>query len=147
MRTRAASTTSCRMRRSKASGRRATASPSWRLREDGQVLLRKRPEAGLLGGMLEVPSTDWADRLAAGRAMRSAPRPCAATGGRCPAVCHIFTHFRLELMVFRAHRAGQRRPDVLGRARALPLGAAPRSAQAALPSVMRKIIAHALKEN
>ena len=33
------------------------------LREDGCVLLRRRPEAGLLGGMLEVPSTDWAETL------------------------------------------------------------------------------------
>ena len=33
------------------------------LREDAHVLLRRRPEAGLLGGMLEVPSTDWADTL------------------------------------------------------------------------------------
>ena len=33
------------------------------LREDAHVLLRRRPEAGLLGGMLEVPSTDWAETL------------------------------------------------------------------------------------
>ena len=33
------------------------------LREDGHVLLRKRAEAGLLGGMLEVPGTEWGDLL------------------------------------------------------------------------------------
>ena len=33
------------------------------LREDAHVLLRRRPEAGLLGGMLEVPSAEWADTL------------------------------------------------------------------------------------
>ena len=33
------------------------------LRQDAHVLLRRRPEAGLLGGMLEVPSTEWADTL------------------------------------------------------------------------------------
>ena len=33
------------------------------LREDGSVLLRRRPEAGLLGGMLEVPSTEWGETL------------------------------------------------------------------------------------
>ncbi|HZT50868.1 MAG TPA: A/G-specific adenine glycosylase, partial [Stellaceae bacterium] len=31
----------------------------WAVREDGAVLLRRRPEAGLLGGMMEVPSTPW----------------------------------------------------------------------------------------
>ena len=31
----------------------------WAMREDGALLLRKRPERGLLGGMAEVPSTDW----------------------------------------------------------------------------------------
>ena len=31
----------------------------WAVRADGAVLLRRRPEKGLLGGMMEVPSTDW----------------------------------------------------------------------------------------
>jgi A/G-specific adenine glycosylase len=31
----------------------------WLTRSDGEVLLRRRPERGLLGGMVEIPSTDW----------------------------------------------------------------------------------------
>ena len=31
----------------------------WTMRRDGAVLLRRRPEKGLLGGMMEVPSTPW----------------------------------------------------------------------------------------
>src|SRR5262249_56729855 len=31
----------------------------WTLRRDGAVLLRRRPENGLLGGLFEVPSTEW----------------------------------------------------------------------------------------
>src|SRR5229473_1724527 len=31
----------------------------WAVRPDGAVLLRRRPERGLLGGMMEVPSTPW----------------------------------------------------------------------------------------
>src|SRR5271170_4982919 len=31
----------------------------WLVRGDGAVLLRRRPESGLLGGMIEVPSTPW----------------------------------------------------------------------------------------
>lgn len=116
------------------------------LREDGQVLLRRRPEAGLLGGMLEVPSTPWGDAwLAADEAMRTAPVraqwwPVAGT------VSHTFTHFRLDMMVYRAIVA----PDV-----SLNLWAEPdrcrwvprRDLHAeALPSLMRKLIGHAMKD-
>src|SRR5438876_5375270 len=31
----------------------------WLTRPDGAVLLRRRPEKGLLGGMIEIPSTPW----------------------------------------------------------------------------------------
>ena len=72
----------------------------WLTRPDGAVLLRRRPEKGLLGGMIEIPSTPWrAEPWAAAEAIG------ARTGGRrngrrCPAaVRHGFTHFRLELAV------------------------------------------------
>jgi A/G-specific adenine glycosylase len=116
------------------------------LREDGTVLLRRRPEAGLLGGMLEVPSTQWAETLPPIKdALRAAPVRgdwWAAPG----VVAHTFTHFRLEVMVYRAIVPA----DV-----ALTFWADPGRCQwvarrdfdrAALPSVMRKIIAHALRE-
>jgi A/G-specific adenine glycosylase len=116
------------------------------LREDGAVLLRKRPAAGLLGGMLEVPSTDWADiMMPADMAMAGAPVRTdwwTVPGG----VVHIFTHFRLELQVVRA---------IVPVETVLTFWAEPERCvwvprrelhSAALPSVMRKIIAHALKE-
>src|SRR3546814_20791219 len=31
----------------------------WLVRPDGAILLRRRPERGLLGGMMEITSTDW----------------------------------------------------------------------------------------
>ena len=31
----------------------------WLVAGDGSVLLRRRPERGLLGGSMEIPSTDW----------------------------------------------------------------------------------------
>ncbi|MEM1370821.1 MAG: A/G-specific adenine glycosylase [Pseudomonadota bacterium] len=69
------------------------------VRDDREVLLRWRPDEGLLGGMLEVPGSDWvfadeADAL-------EAPR-CPAKSGWFKAnkpVVHVFTHFRLELDV------------------------------------------------
>ena len=66
------------------------------LREDGHVLLRKRPEAGLLGGMLEVPSADWAETMPpVNEALRTAP--VRAEWWAVPGtVTHTFTHFRLE---------------------------------------------------
>ena len=72
------------------------------LREDGAVLLRRRPEAGLLGGMLEVPSTDWAEALPPlDEAMRGAPVR-AEWWGVPGVVSHTFTHFKLESLVYRA---------------------------------------------
>ncbi len=116
------------------------------LREDGAVLLRQRPEAGLLGGMMEVPSTAWSEETASKReAMQSAP--VSAAWWPVPGtVAHVFTHFRLELAVYRA---------LVPVETSLTLWAHPDRcrwvhrrdlAVQALPSVMRKIISHALKD-
>jgi A/G-specific adenine glycosylase len=116
------------------------------LREDGSVLLRRRPEAGLLGGMLEVPSTAWADTLPAPEdALREAPvrtRWRAVPG----LVTHTFTHFRLDARVYRADLPATTRLTAAAdaaRCRWVPRRDLDRTA---LPSVMRKIIAHALGE-
>jgi A/G-specific adenine glycosylase len=117
------------------------------LREDGHVLLRRRPEAGLLGGMLEVPSTPWAETwLPAEEALQSAPLRAdwwPVTGH----VAHTFTHFRLELMVYRAIVPVDRELDLWAepeRCRWVPRRELGRSA---LPSVMQKVIAYALKSD
>jgi len=116
-------------------------------REDGAILLRQRPEAGLLGGMLEVPSTPWGDAPPAKKeALRAAP----VTTSWLPvagSVVHVFTHFRLELVVYRALVpvdasftlwAEQERCRWVHR----------RDLHAqALPSVMKKVIAHGLSLN
>ncbi|MGD9669135.1 MAG: A/G-specific adenine glycosylase [Hyphomicrobiaceae bacterium] len=117
------------------------------LREDGHVLLRKRPDAGLLGGMLEVPSTPWTDYAPPARGdMRAAP--VRASWWAVPGlVVHTFTHFRLELVVYRA---------IVPVDAELTFWAEPERCrwihrrdlqEAALPSVMHKVIAHALKEH
>ncbi|MBU1210255.1 MAG: A/G-specific adenine glycosylase [Alphaproteobacteria bacterium] len=115
------------------------------LREDGQVLLRRRPDAGLLGGMLEVPSTDWKPAmLAVGTARRTAPLD--AEWWPVPgSVIHTFTHFRLELCVYLAVVPLEASPNLWAepdRCRWIPR----RKLDAeAVPSLMRKVIAHALK--
>ncbi len=116
------------------------------LREDGAVLLRKRPETGLLGGMLEVPSTDWLDMLPPqADAMRIVP--VKADWWKVPStVRHVFTHFELELVVYRAVVAHDSELTFWAdgpRCRWVPRRDLDRHA---LPSVMRKVIAHGLRE-
>ncbi len=115
-------------------------------RADGMVLVRTRPAKGLLGAMTEVPTTEWAHDFAEDTALKSAPRFGATKSRKRIAwrraggmVRHVFTHFPLELSVYIA--------DVPARTPA-PAGArwvalASLSGEA-LPSVMRKVVAHAL---
>jgi A/G-specific adenine glycosylase len=116
------------------------------LREDGSVLLRRRPEVGLLGGMLEVPSIAWAETLPPLEdALREAP--VRARWRAVPGiVSHTFTHFRLDARVYRASVPATARLAAsadAARCRWVPRRDLDR---AALPSVMRKVIAHALGE-
>jgi A/G-specific adenine glycosylase len=118
------------------------------LRADGHLLVRTRPARGLLGGMTEVPTTEFVADFDAGAALEAAPH--LVTGGRTRTtrwrrlpgvVTHVFTHFPLELVVFRA--------EVPGSA-AAPDGtrwiAASEVRGAAFPSLMRKVLAHARVE-
>ena len=111
------------------------------VRADGRVLLRRRPDKGLLASMMEVPGSTWAHDFDESVALRSAPRLKAKLQWRRlhGVVRHVFTHFPLELAVFAAQ---------VPRATPVPEGA--RWAKIgelrdeALPNVMRKVLAHAL---
>ena len=107
-------------------------------RSDGTVLLRKRPEKGLLGGMTELPTTEWRDSpYASGDVTKLAPAP--ASWRTLPGlVRHTFTHFHLELIVAAARIASVRGIEGSW----IPIE---RLGGEALPSVMRKVVAHALK--
>lgn len=72
---------------------------------DGALWLRKRPESGLLGGMLEIPSTEWCHT-----APLDTP-PLAATWTDQGMVRHVFTHFALELRVLSAQAPHGWQPD------------------------------------
>lgn len=65
----------------------------------GDVYLQSRPAKGLLGGMTEVPGSDWTATLAA------ADYPAKGAWKHRGQVVHIFTHFRLELEVWSAQVA------------------------------------------
>ena len=108
----------------------------WVAREDGAVLLRRRPEKGLLGGMMEVPSTQWAARVSEAESQA----PLAAEWRKLKGVVeHTFTHFHLELTVWLAEKVidGVLRDD--GDYRWTKREALDGEA---LPTVMRKVVAH-----
>jgi A/G-specific adenine glycosylase len=113
-------------------------------REDGAILLRQRPEAGLLGGMLEVPSTDWREEAPLkDAALRAAPvdaswLPVPGT------VVHVFTHFRLELVVFRALVPVDSSPTLWAEPERCRWVHRRDLDRQALPSLMKKVIAHGL---
>lgn len=67
---------------------------------DHAVFLRKRATKGLLGGMAEVPSTNWSSR--ADGELIPAAAPFAGNWAKTGEISHVFTHFQLELVVFRA---------------------------------------------
>jgi A/G-specific adenine glycosylase len=132
-------------------------------RADGFVLVRTRPAEGLLGGMTEVPTTEWSKHFEDSAALKDAPVFAGAKRTamtlqvasqvawqvtwqvtwhkRAGAVRHVFTHFPLELSVY----VGQ-----VPKAAAAPKGtrwvAIAELAGEALPSLMRKVLAHGLKD-
>lgn len=116
----------------------------WLVDGQGSVLLRRRPEAGLLGGMMELPSTPWRETpWPAGEARAKAPANVPGADGwtALPGVVrHTFTHFHLELTVW-AGRVAKTEPNGTG-GRWVPLDGL---AGEALPSVMRKVVRHALE--
>ncbi len=75
----------------------------WLCDADGQVLLRRRPRHGLLGGMVELPGTPWrAEPWSAAEAVSHAPM--ALEWRPAGQVRHGFTHFELviDLLAARA---------------------------------------------
>jgi A/G-specific adenine glycosylase len=95
----------------------------------GEMLFERRPEKGLLGGMLGMPGSEWSTT-----APDPAP-PAKAKWTRAGTATHTFTHFHLELEVMTAEapknhklKDGQRwiAPD-----------------KARLPTVMKKAVGFA----
>ena len=105
---------------------------------EGAVLLVQRPPRGLLGAMMQPPLGPWSDAFpSAEEALRQAPFP-APWKKRIGVVRHGFTHFELEIEAYVAERVQPVR--CASEAWILP----ERFHEVALPTVMRKILAHAL---
>jgi A/G-specific adenine glycosylase len=103
----------------------------WLADADGNVLLRRRPPTGLLGGMTELPGTEW--RTSPWTAHEAfAHAPMDVTWQAAGQVRHGFTHFELTIDLFaarveRIEAEGFHRPVT-------------ELMHEALPSVMRKCV-------
>ena len=103
----------------------------WLTDAEGNVLLRRRPAKGLLGGMTELPGTEW--RAAPWEKQEAlALAPMDAAWRAAGEVRHGFTHFELTIHLYAANVAqivadGYQRPAAM-------------LASEALPSVMRKCV-------
>jgi len=96
----------------------------------GQVLLRRRPPRGLLGGMLELPGTGWDADTPLSEAAALAAAPQAAAWALAGSITHVFTHFALQVAIYAAR---VRRIEAAGL-----LHPAADLAGAGLPSLMRR---------
>lgn len=107
----------------------------------GELLVRSRPEKGLLGGMTEVPGSHWLAGQEDAAALAQAPELKAVARWRrkTGVVSHVFTHFPLELVVYTARVPPRTRaPEGM---RWVPVATLDGEA---FPNVMRKIVAHGL---
>jgi A/G-specific adenine glycosylase len=119
------------------------------LRADGYLLVRTRSAKGLLGGMTEVPTTAFLADFDEAGALAHAPCFLVQRAGAGNArwrrlagvVTHVFTHFPLELVVYRA-----RVPEAAAAPDGMRWISAGDIASAALPSLMRKVLVHARVE-
>jgi A/G-specific adenine glycosylase len=107
----------------------------WVEREDGKILLRKRSDKGLLGGMMEIPSSEW------GENPKDSPPVKAKWQTLAKKVEHTFTHFHLLIEVRTARVTAEVNiPDAGYR-----WIHASRLSGEALPTVFRKVVAAAKK--
>jgi len=103
---------------------------------DGAVLLRKRSEKGLLGGMTEPPTTAWNARKDGETSANAAPFD--AKWKFCGRISHVFTHFALVLDVYSAGIEEILQPDDYFWSKDVMAEA--------LPTVMKKVIETALPD-
>ncbi|MEO9971142.1 MAG: A/G-specific adenine glycosylase [Hyphomonadaceae bacterium] len=72
---------------------------------DGEnILLERRPDQGLLGGMLGLPGSDWIE----GKTTDRTGAPTKTDWQQLGEVRHVFTHFSLTLTVWQGAHKGKR---------------------------------------
>jgi A/G-specific adenine glycosylase len=77
---------------------------------DGAILLVRRPDEGLLGGLWELPSAERSSKEAPGSALAATLKSLglrATTGDRVASVDHAFSHFDMTLEAFACEAGGR----------------------------------------
>lgn len=108
------------------------------LREGDHILLRTRADKGLLASMTEVPGSEWSAEYK--ESIKDPPIVGVKWQKMTGIVRHIFTHFPLELTVYAACVSKKTRTP-----KGMRFVSLETLDSEALPSVMRKVIAHALE--
>lgn len=112
----------------------------WLMRDDGMILLRRRPESGLLGGLYEIPGSEWRAIDTPDDDMRN-QSPIKADWAELPGtVGHTFTHFHLDVTILATRISQSETTNIDGVWTSIE-----GLADFALPTVMKKIVRHALK--
>lgn len=104
------------------------------LRHGDSILLRRRPDKGLLGGMMGFPGTEWGEKPK--DPLKAAPE--SRNWEKCEGyVKHIFTHFELRLDVYRAEAIDKSVTGVWASLKDID--------EFALPTVMKKVMSASSK--
>lgn len=113
------------------------------LRDDGAIFMRRRQRTGLLGGMMEIPSTPWRTGVPwTLEEATSTAEPLSLAWIHLPGVIrHYFTHFRLEFQVVLGHVTDITPVTEITRGKWFTQE---EISNQALSSLTRKIIAHVL---
>ena len=106
----------------------------WVALQDGMVARVRRPDKGLLGGMMALPTSDWRDSPWC-RAEMEGVAPAVADWQLAGSVAHVFTHFSLTLDVYVAEVGAE-----IAGAHWLPVT----GAEVGLPSVFLKALQRGL---
>ncbi len=100
----------------------------------GRLLVRHRPQRGVLGGMLELPGTPWREEPWGRReALAHAPLPGLRWSKRSGEARHGFTHFELRMTLLTATAPGDAPEGFAWMPRA--------AAAAAMPTAMKALLA------
>jgi len=73
----------------------------WAEDDQGRILIQKRPPKGLLGGLMEFPSSEWTVDFDKDAALQVAPLQASWQDAQ-KSIRHTFTHFHLDLHIYRA---------------------------------------------
>jgi A/G-specific adenine glycosylase len=108
----------------------------WLQNSNHNIWMRKRPPWGLLGGMIEVPSTDWREEPWTEAEIWEQAPSNSKWSIREGLITHTFTHFHLQITVWAGLTSTNTNAD--------GFWSAPNQlSELALPTLMKKIVSHA----